>query len=231
MSARLVRWTLVAGALLAASGAAAQIVRPGAPGQPSHLITESEALAPARRPVQPVDVHFLQHMIVHHQQAVDMVALIRDHTQDRDVALIGERIGLSQATEIRLMRDWLAGHGQPLEMPMEGMGAMHMDGMAMDDDKRQAMAMPGVGDTPLMAGMLSPNQMKALAAARGPAFDRLFLEGMIRHHQGAIDMVDALFATPGGGEDPDVGRLAGDIIPTQRTEIGLMQRMLAGTAR
>ena len=117
------------------------------------------------------------------------------------------RIELSQADEITMMEQWLAAHGQPRPDPH----AHHQHGAA------------------LMPGMLTPEEMARLAAATGPAFDRLFLEGMIKHHQGAITMVQALFEEPGAGQDSDIYAFASDVDADQRMEIERMRRMLYGS--
>jgi uncharacterized protein (DUF305 family) len=133
------------------------------------------------------------------------------------VQLLGRRIALGQAAEIALMRDWLLARGQSTAMPaMAG----------MDHSAHADMTMPP-SDTPVMPGMLSPAQMQALADARGPAFDRLFLQGMIQHHQGALAMVDALLAQPGAAEDPLLSDFATSVVADQSTEILRMQSLLS----
>jgi uncharacterized protein (DUF305 family) len=180
------------------------VVEPGAPGTPSQTLpakTTGVALAASR-----ADIEFMQGMIMHHQQAVEMTALIPSRTENAAVRALGERISLSQSDEIQWMRQWLTERGQPIEMPM---------------DPKMNMA-----DMPLMPGMLTPAQMDALRKATGAEFDRLFLEGMIQHHGGALTMVKDLFNEAGAGQDADLFQFATDVDNTQRAEIRLMQRML-----
>lgn len=205
------------------TAAAAPIIQPGAPGMPGREITAEQSLELGRSHYTPADAAFMQHMIVHHGQAVEMGALIEARTTHRGVRLLGQRIALSQASEIAMMQTWLRRRGESLEMP--GHGEHHMAGatghhMAAADD-----AAPST--TPLMPGMLSPAQMVELAAAEGHRFDELFLTGMIEHHQGAIGMVEALLAEPGGGEDPEMSDFLTAIIADQSTEIMRMRNMLA----
>jgi uncharacterized protein (DUF305 family) len=187
------------------------VVQPGAPGQPSRV------LSPSTRPTVPrvsqADVAFMQGMIMHHSQAVEMTALIPSHTENKDVRSLGAKISSSQSDEIGFMKRWLATRGEPISMAIPSMGGM--DGMDMS---HQAMAP--------MPGMLSPAQMEALRKANGAEFDRLFLSGMIQHHNGALIMVKDLFDTPGAGQDADLFNFATDADNTQRAEIRIMQGML-----
>ena len=159
--------------------------------------------------------------MIHHAQAVEMVELLQTRGVHPTVRRLGQRIALGQEAEIALMRGWLSDRGQPLEMP--GMGGGHA---GMDHSHHAGHAMPP-SDTPVMAGMLSPAQMQALAAASGPGFDRLFLEGMIRHHQGALDMVDALLANPGAAEDTMLSDFTTSVVADQSAEILRMQSLLS----
>jgi uncharacterized protein (DUF305 family) len=202
-----------AGAFAQQPGSAASsgaIVQPGAPGQPGKdLDPRSVSVAPPK-PFGP-DVEFMQGMIMHHSQAVEMVALLRTRGKSRDLKALGEKITLSQTDEIRYMKDWLETRGQPTTMKMDH---SHMTPAQM---KNMNMLMPG---------MLTPKQMDELAKARGTKFDQLFLTGMIQHHGGALTMVDDLFHTPGAGQDPVLFDFATDIDNTQRAEIKIMQAML-----
>ena len=218
--------TLLPGLLLAGLIAAQPgpqtppIFQPGAPGAAARIITPGEAVALSRSTFTADDVAFLQHMIVHHAQAVEMVGLLETRGANPVVKLMGRRIALSQQAEMDIMRDWLTGRGQPLEMP-------GMSGHAgMDHSAHAGPAMPA-SDTPVMPGMLSPAQMQALAAARGHAFDRLFLQGMIQHHQGALDMVDALLATDGAAEDTMLSDFTASVVSDQSAEILRMQSLLS----
>ena len=227
----------VAVAMVALTGVAAAqsapIVQPGAPGEASRSITPDESIALGASRFTEDDVRFMQHMIVHHGQAVDMVALIADRSTHDGVRLAGQRISLSQATEIEYMRKWLTRRGQSTEMQMDhdmgaGMsGHDHKPGMKMGGMKMDAMTMAKPSDVPLMKGMLSPKQMVELAAAEGANFDRLFLSGMIHHHQGALYMVDELLKHPDAGEDPELSEFLTDIVADQSAEILRMQSMLS----
>jgi uncharacterized protein (DUF305 family) len=197
------------------------IFHPGAPGAEARVITASEAVELSRTTYNAADVAFMQHMIVHHAQAVEMVELLREQGADATVKRLGERIALSQEAEMAVMRDWLTVRRQPVDMP--GMA----DGAHAGMDHSMHAAAPAADDTPVMPGMLSPRQMRELAEARGPAFDKLFLEGMIKHHQGALDMVDALMATPDAAEDPTLSDFTTSVVADQSAEILRMQTILS----
>jgi len=165
----------------------------------------------------------MQGMILHHAQAVEMTALIPSHTQNKDLRALGARISSSQSDEIKFMKRWLAARGEPV--PKANSGAGNMQGMAMPgmdmsgtDRSHEAMA--------LMPGMLTPQQMEALRKAKGAEFDRLFLAGMIQHHNGALTMVHDLFDTAGSGQDAELFDFATDADNTQRAEIKIMDTML-----
>ncbi len=147
---------------------------------------------------------------MHHAQAIDMTALIASHTENKDLRLLGARISSSQSDEIRFMQRWLATRGEAIYMAMPGMPDMDANGKLM----------------PLMPGMLTPAQMAALRKAQGAEFDRLFLTGMIQHHDGALTMVKDLFDTAGAGQDAEIFNFATDADNTQRAEIKIMQFML-----
>jgi uncharacterized protein (DUF305 family) len=184
------------------------IVQPGAPGNPSRrLPSDTTGHAPQR---SAADIEFMQGMIMHHTQAVEMTALIASHTENKYVRALGARISLSQSDEIQFMKRWLRARGESISMAMPGMPGMQMNGSPMQ-------AMPG---------MLTPEQMTALRQATGAEFDRLFLTGMIQHHSGALVMVKDLFETAGAGQDADIFEFATDADNTQRAEIRIMQDML-----
>ena len=194
---------LAAGAPLAAQDAA-PIINPGAPGKPVRTLTAEQAVALSNTSFSAADVMFMQGMIVHHQQAVDMTALIADRTNTAEILALGGRIQSSQKDEMNFMTEWLSEKGQPVAM--EGMGhAAHMG----------------------MMGMATPAQMSQLADARGTAFDRLFLELMVRHHKGAVDMVDDLIDQPGTASDPVFLQFTDDVKNDQSTEIERMNAILA----
>jgi uncharacterized protein (DUF305 family) len=189
------------------------IFNPGAPGQPSRVISATEAVELSRTGFVEADVRFMRHMLVHHAQAVEMVELLRTRTASGTVRLMGERIAQSQAAEMAQMEEWLAGRALPKAAPDPHAGHAGHAGMSADQ--------------PLMPGMLSPAQMAALAAANGPEFDRLFLEGMIQHHQGALDMVEALLNDPDAAEDPMLSDFASSVTADQSAEILRMQSILS----
>ncbi len=147
---------------------------------------------------------------MHHSQAVEMTALIPSHTDNKDLRSLGARISSSQSDEIKLMQRWLAVRGESISMPAQEMAGMDMSHQPM----------------PLMPGMLTPEQMDALRKTKGAEFDRLFLTGMIQHHNGALIMVKDLFDTAGAGQDADIFNFATDADNTQRAEIRIMQSML-----
>ena len=180
------------------------IVQPGAPGEPSRVVTGEQAARVPRVQHTAADVSFMQGMIAHHAQAVEMTALRPERSASEDLRLMALRIELSQLDEIRMMQDWLKARGEALPDPH----AQH------------------AGHAALMPGMLTPEEMTALSKATGAAFDRLFLELMIKHHQGALQMVDTLFATPGAGQESEVFAFASDVVDDQRIEIDRMAAML-----
>jgi uncharacterized protein (DUF305 family) len=194
------------------------VVQPGAPGKPTKTLPPStKATLP---PLSKADVEFMQGMIMHHSQAVEMTALIPSHTENKELRSLGARISSSQSDEIKFMQRWLATRGEPISMPMAEMAGMA--GMDKNSDK------PGQATSTmtLMPGMLTPEQMDALRNARGAQFDHLFLTGMIQHHNGALIMVKDLFDTPGAGQEADIFNFATDADNTQRAEIKIMQSML-----
>jgi uncharacterized protein (DUF305 family) len=179
-----------------------QLLQPGAPGRATHVVEASRVEAPPAKP-SAADVAFMQGMIGHHAQAVEMVGLIQTRTTGEAMRLLGLRIEVSQSDEIKMMERWLQAHGQALPDPH----AHHMPGG-------------------LMPGMLTADEMTQLSEARGPAFDRLFLQSMIKHHEGALTMVRTLFATAGAAQDPDIFAFASDVDADQRMEIDRMRALL-----
>ena len=182
------------------------IVQPGAPGQATKVLpSNTRAELPAR---SAKDIEFMQGMIMHHAQAVEMVDLMESRTENKDLRLLGARISHTQADEMNFMKRWLVNRGELTEMEMSGMG--HSGHHQM-----------------MMPGMLSAKQMDALRKAKGADFDRLFLTGMIQHHNGALIMVKELFDTAGAGQDAELFNFATDVDSGQRAEIRIMQAMLA----
>jgi uncharacterized protein (DUF305 family) len=151
-------------------------------------------------------------MIPHHAQAVLIAGWAPSHGARQDIRLLCERIVVAQRDEIALMQTWLRDRGLPVPDAKATHMKMMMDGMEHDM---------------LMPGMLNDQELAQLDRARGSEFDRLFLQAMIRHHQGAISMVDALFKSSGAGQDETVFRFASDVYADQTTEIERMQKMLA----
>ncbi len=204
------------------------IVQPGAPGEPTKALTAEQAIDLADMRYSPGDVAFMQHMIVHHRQATEMTALVAARTTDPDIRRIARRIEASQADEMKFMTDWLTSRGEPVEMP-----AMGKDGMA--DHSHMDHPMPAGGTEArgmvIMEGMATPAQMAALAAAEGPAFDRMFLQMMIAHHRGAVDMTRNLLNWYGTASDPEMNQFTADVISDQNAEITRMNRRLAGLSQ
>ncbi len=212
-SLRLLLGCSAIGLLAAAGGAMAQeapIVQPGAPGQPARTLSAEEAVRIAANRFSTDDVRFMQDMIHHHQQAVEMAALVEDRTNRQPLIDVAGRIDASQADEIAFMQGWLRERGQTAPEP----GGPHA-----------AHAMHGAAQ-PMMPGMATPGQMAALAAAEGPAFDRLFLERMIAHHEGAVEMVANLLARSGSAYDPALFEFANAITNEQQAEIRRMTALL-----
>lgn len=194
-----------------ASSSASAIVQPGAPGTGNKNLSKADATA-SETPKAPskADVDFMQGMIMHHTQAVEMTEILKNRTKDPEVMELGKKIDVSQSDEMRWMQQWLSDRGFPISAdPMAGMDMKGMD-----------MSMPA------MPGMLTPAQMDALRKASGPEFDHLFLTGMIQHHTGALQMVKDLFANPGAGQDPQLFDFASDVDNTQQAEIDIMRHML-----
>jgi len=193
---------------LAASIALAEppIINPGAPGEPAKRLTAEEASRIASAGYALADVRFMQDMIPHHHQALEMAALVDERTNQPELVEIAGRIDASQADEIEFMKNWLAERGEDVPDPAAH-GDMHI--------------------THEMAGMASPEQMAELAAAEGVEFDRLFLELMIRHHEGAIEMVEDLLELSGTAADPVLFEFTTDVTADQNAEIERMNALLA----
>lgn len=168
----------------------------------------------ARYPYVQADIDFMSHMIGHHAQAIQMSGMAESHGASPDVQRLASRIINAQRDEIGTMQTWLRVRNQPVPDAKPGPMMMNMGGMTHEM---------------LMPGMLTAEQMKALDAARGKEFDRLFLTGMIQHHKGAVEMVAKLFDTYGAAQDELVFKFASDVQVDQRTEIARMERMLAAS--
>jgi len=189
----------------APADAAPPIVQPGAPGQPSQVISAQKATDLSQVEYTGADIKFMQGMIGHHAQALEMVELLKTRTQSDDMKKLALRIELSQDDEIKMMQHWLQARGQ--QAPDRN--AMHVHGAT------------------LMPGMLTPDEMKRLEDAKGAEFDRLFLEGMIKHHGGALTMVKDLLDTPGAAQESEVFAFVSDVEADQRMEIDRMGALLS----
>jgi uncharacterized protein (DUF305 family) len=190
--------------LLAAASCTSRLIQPGGPGAEPHAIARNEAVDLSKVQFSAADVKFMQGMIHHHAQALDMTALIASRTTHDDMKLLGRRIEISQSDEIKMMQRWLEVRGQGAP----GIHDRHLSGAT------------------LMPGMLTEEEMDRLAAAKGAEFDRLWLEGMIKHHDGALVMVDELFAMPGAGQESEVFAFASEVVADQKAEMDRMGAML-----
>jgi uncharacterized protein (DUF305 family) len=173
--------------------------------------TDAQRALGIYQPYSDADIAFMTGMIPHHAQAVIMAGWAPSHGASSDIAILCERIVVGQTDEIRSMQEWLRDRGQPVP-----------------DAKstRMKMTMNGVEHEHLMPGMLTDEEMAELDRARGSEFDRLFLIGMIKHHQGAIDMVNELFKAYGAAQDDVIYKFASDVFADQSIEIEVMNRML-----
>jgi len=198
-----IAWACLGLGLTFAAGASAQSQTPSAIHQtPPGL---------GQYPYSDADVEFMSGMIPHHAQAVIMAGWAPTRGARQDVAILCERIVVGQRDEIGMMQQWLRDRGRPVPDATSTKHKMKMNGMEHEM---------------LMPGMMTDEEMAALDKARGAEFDRLFLEGMIRHHQGAIDMVDVLFKSYGAAQDEVIYKFASDVYADQSTEIARMEKML-----
>ncbi len=180
-----------------------------APRSDPALVAAAARADSVRRAFTAADVEFMTGMIGHHAQAIVISGWAPAHGASAEIQRLAERIVAAQQDEIRTMQRWLADRNQPV--PAVGAaGEMHHH-----------------GHEALMPGMLTPEQMQQLAAARGPAFDRLFLALMIQHHNGALTMVETLFGSHGAAQEDVIFKFASDVSADQTTEVARMERMLA----
>ena len=186
------RYLILAAPLLAACAA------PVVPHPHEHM---SALPATAGAGYTVTDVHFMQHMIAHHAQAITMVAMARSRGASDHLLKLAQKIDISQRDEIAMMKEWLTARNQAVPA----------------DAQAHAMMMPG---------MLNAAELAQLGAARGREFDRLFLLFMIRHHEGALQMVAALFKDSQAGQDSEIFRFATDVDADQRDEIYVMEKLL-----
>lgn len=206
-TAALISSTALVSLLGAASAQTVPILQPGAPGEAVRTLTAAEAAAIADTSYTLADVRFMQDMIPHHQQAVEMAALVAERTNNQALMDVSGRIDASQADEIAFMQDWLKTRNQTLP----GVHTDHATHMRHD-----------------MMGMASPAQMADLAAANGAEFDTLFLNLMITHHEGAVSMVDTLLDQKGSAYDPVLFEFVNDVLNDQTAEIERMNVLLEG---
>ena len=185
----------------------APIVQPGAPGKAGRAISADEAVKIADTSYSVDDARFMQDMITHHQQAVRMAALVESRSNRAELQSVAGRIDASQADEIRFMQQWLRDRGEEVRDPADAHTAHQLHAMA---------------------GMASPEQLASLEGTKDVDFDRLFLELMIRHHEGAVKMVDHLLKQPGSAYDPVLFEFVGEVRNGQRAEIARMNALLAG---
>ena len=185
----------------AAATSTATIVQPGAPGEESRVLSAATVGTP-RPPDRTANAEFMQGMIRHHSQALQMVDILETRTTNATMKLLAKKITISQTQEIRTMQAWLERRAQPAATA----------GM--------------VTPMPAMPGMLTETEMESLRVASGATFDRLFLTDMIRHHTGALTMVQQLFGSPGAGQDPELFAFASGVDNDQRVEIARMQQLL-----
>jgi len=185
------------------SSAGTRILQPGAPGQDTKTISTAQATDLSKVGATAADIKFMQGMIGHHAQAVEMVDLLMQNSNSNAMKNLALRIKVSQDDEMNMMRKYLADHGAAVPGPHS-----HHE--------------PGG----FMPGMLTPEEMSQLGNAKGVEFDRLFLMGMIKHHGGAITMVEELFKTPGAAQEGGIFAFASDVDADQRMEIDRMGAML-----
>lgn len=201
-------------ALLAAAGLAActsepaqeraPVIAPGLPGEPASTIPPDEVSAAPNTPPNAADIAYVRDMIVHHRQALDMAGLAPERAAADALKRLADRISGVQGAEIDMMNAWLRTHGQPTVDPAHPEHA-------------------GIADHAGMPGMATPAQLDALRAARGADFDRLFVELMVAHHQGALTMSHEILNK---GADVRVQEIADDVIATQSDEIRNLRAML-----
>ena len=197
----------------------AAVVQAGAAAQTGTAAQTTPPAEPKARPdlvlytYTQADVDFMQGMIPHHAQAVAMATMAPTHASNPQVKLMCERQLVSQRDEIEIMRNWLRDRGQRVPAA---------------NSTRHRMVMNGMEHDMLMPGMLSDEEMAELGKARGDAWDKMFLKFMIKHHEGALKMVEVLFATHGAAQGDDMYAFASDVFADQTAEIERMQKMLAG---
>ncbi|MFB8387378.1 DUF305 domain-containing protein [Microbacterium sp. NPDC055910] len=187
----------------AAPTSTAPVVQLGGPGEPNRTLSPEEAAAIQGPPYVEEDVVFVRDMLHHHSQAIIMTDLVAERSDDEEVRMLAQRMAIGQEEEMRQMESWLQDRGEPARDPDAGHDA-HAG----------------------MPGLLTEAELDALATAEGKAFDRMFLELMIKHHEGAVTMVVDLYAS-GGGQEVAIDTIARHVEGDQNIEIKRMQGMLA----
>jgi len=190
-----------------AGTAGTQIIQPGAPGEVAQAFDTAELDAIGGLEYSEADVRFMRGMIPHHGQALDMTAMVPARATTDGFRGLALRMQISQRDEIRLMERWLTERKE--EIPATNAHRMMV-----------------TGDMALMPGMLNAGQMEQLTSATGREFERLFLEFMIMHHEGALTMVQTLFNSSGAGQESLIFKFASDVDADQTIEILRMRRML-----
>lgn len=175
------------------------------------LVTAFGQLAHTAAAPNAADVHFMSGMIPHHAQAVVIAGWAKTHTTNRQLQILCERIVVAQRDEIEIMRTWLADRGLPVPPP---------------DATHHKMKHGDMEHDMLMPGMLTDEELAQLNKSRGDEFDKLFLKSMIKHHEGALAMVDELYKADGAAQDDIVFRFSADVHADQTAEIEVMKRML-----
>ncbi len=229
-------WSNLFDQMLADTTDAAVIIQPGAPGSEGTRIDDPDALSLGMGTFTEADIAFMQGMIHHHAQALEMVQLMEGRTNARDLIMLGKRIDISQKSEIKLMANWLKEAGAEVPMmadPAYVSGAHMRHGSHASGHSGHAMHGSGAGmhdagesGHAMMPGMLSHDQMQQLTEASGDTFYRLWLTFMIQHHEGALTMVDTLFSQAGAGQNQDVFHFASEVDIDQGIEIMRMRQML-----
>lgn len=189
---------------MAGLGSGACVPRTVEPDPIARPVPTPGASPVAGRTYTAADVRFMQQMILHHAQAVTLAAMVPSRSTREDLRSLAERIDVSQEDEMRYMASWLRDRDEEVPDPTHA-------------------AHSGHGDMP---GMLSVADLEQLRGLNGPAFDRRFLSSMVRHHEGALVMVEALFNTPGAGQEPEIFGFASDVDADQRAEIARMRALL-----
>ncbi len=183
----------------------ARVVQLGAPGESNRELTKEEFEALEVPTYTKADVAFVQNMIPHHEQALTMTAMVANRASSGDLPKLAERMDISQRDEIAQLETWLTARGE-----------------ALPDEHHQH----GAEQAERMPGMLTAAELAQLGAARGRRFDRLFVQYMIRHHEGAVIMVEDLLSETGGGQEPAIFQLAQHIATDQQIEISRMKHLL-----